>query len=125
MSKVFENYQRTRCAILLTPCDLSRGEKQDNTKSRAERGTAYSLCRHFGRRFGEFALPQANKSPTVMKMSPIRAGTANTVLYQLDKIICFLENNFDVLFFETLLKTTIFSFISNISIKFYNFIVNS
>ncbi len=60
-----------------------------------------------------------------MKMSPIRAGTANTVLYQLDKIICFLENNFDVLFFETLLKTTIFSFISNISIKFHNFIANS
>ena len=83
---------------------MSRGEKQKHTISRAERGTAYSLCRHFGRRFGEFALPQANKSPTVMKMSPIRAGTANTVLYQLDKIICFLENNFDVLFFETLLK---------------------
>ena len=100
MSKVFENYQRTWCAILLTPCDLLRGEKQDNTKSRAERGTAYSSCRHFGRRFGWCSLPQANKSPTVMKMSPVRAGTANTVLYQLDKIICFLENNFDVLFFK-------------------------
>ena len=35
-----------------------------------------------------------------MKISPIRAEAASIVLCRFDKIICFLKNNFDELFFK-------------------------
>ncbi len=66
----------------------------------ARSGGTKNKYRHYGRSFESLVLPQANKSPTVMEISPIRAEVANIFPYWINKVICFPENDFYALFFN-------------------------